>query len=79
MTEQGSCKKWVIISSSLLSWNPSDFVYPPEFDFGIGEEWLPKYPVARMSTCTSINVLNHNESSNDDDAQFWQSIEAIYN
>ena len=66
----------VIISLSLLSWNPSDFVYHPELDLGIREEWLPKHPVAtRVST--SIDVLNQDDSSNDDDAQFWQSIQAI--
>ena len=75
MTEQGSRKERVIVSPSLLSWNPSDYVYHPEFDLGIGEEWLPKHPVARVST--SIDVLNQDESSNDDDAQFWQSIGAI--
>ena len=77
MTEQGSHKERVIVSSSLLSWNPSDFVYHPEFDLGIGDEWLPKHPVARVST--SIGVLNQDDSSKDDDAQFWQSIGAIEN
>ena len=57
MTEQGLRKERVIIRSSLLSWNPSDFVHHPELDLGIGEEWLPKHPVAtRVST--SIDVLN---------------------
>ena len=65
MTEQESCKEQVIISPSLLSWNPSDFVYHPEFDLGIGEEW---HSVARVST--SIDVLNQDDPSNDDDAQF---------
>ena len=39
--------------------NPSDFVYRPEFDLGIGEVWLPKLPVARVST--SMDVLNHDD------------------
>ena len=37
----------VIVSSSLLRWNPSDLVYHPKFDLGIGEEWLPLFRVAR--------------------------------
>ena len=49
-------KEMVIVSPSLLRWNLSDLVYHPKFDLGIGEEWLPKHPVARVST--SINVLN---------------------
>ena len=79
MKEQGSCKEQVIVSPSLLSWNPSEnpsyFVYHPEFYLGIGEEWLPKHPVARVSI--SIDVLNQDDSSNDDDAQLWQSFGAI--
>ena len=72
MTEQGSHKERVIVSPSLLSWNPSDFVYHPDFNLGIREEWLSKHPVVS----TSINVLNQDKSSNNDDAQFWQSIGA---
>ena len=75
MTEQGSSKEWVIVSPILLSWNLSDYVYHPEFNLGIREEWLPNHPVARVST--SIDVLNQDESSNNDDAQFWQCIRAI--
>ena len=40
-------KEMVIISLSLLHWNLSDLVYHPKFNLGIGEEWLPKHPVAR--------------------------------
>ena len=50
----------VIISPSLLIWDPSKYVYNPAFDLGIGEEWLPTHPLA----------------SEDDiyDTEFWQSI-----
>ena len=65
----------VIVSPNLLSWNPSDFVCHSEFDLGVGEEWLPKHLVARVST--SVDVLSQDDSTNDDDAQFWQSIGAI--
>ena len=78
MTEQDKTsthKQPVIVSPSLLRWIPSDFVYHSEFDLGIGEEWLPKHPIARMST--SIDALNQDDSTNDDDAEFWQSIGAI--
>ena len=78
MTEQDKTstrRELVIVSPSLLRWNPSDFLYHPEFDLGIGEEWLPKHPIARMST--SIDALNQDDSTNDDDAEFWQSIGAI--
>ena len=61
MTEQGSRKERIIVGPSLLSWNQSDFVYHPEFDLGIGEGWLPKHPVARVSG--SIDVLNQDDSS----------------
>ena len=37
MTEQ------VIVSPSLLKWDPSEFVYDPNFDLVIGKEWLSKY------------------------------------
>ena len=50
----------VIISPSLLCWDPSKYVYHPAFDLGIGEEWLPKHPLAGDD---DIN-----------DAEFWQSI-----
>ena len=42
-------KELVIFSPSLLRWNPSDSVHRPEFDLGIGVEWLLKHPVARVS------------------------------
>ena len=79
MTEQDKTsphKKLVIISPSLLQWNPSNYVYHPEFDIGIGKEWLPiaKHPIAREST--SINVLNQDNLTNDDDDEFWESIGA---
>ena len=38
-------------------------MYHPAFDLGIGEEWLPKHPLAG--------------DDNADDAEFWQSIGAI--
>ena len=74
-------KELVIISQSLLRWNLNDFVYHPEFDLGIREEWLLNHPVARVGT--SINVLNqdnsanNDDSTNGDDAEFWQSVKAI--
>ena len=49
-----------------------DFVCHPEFNLRIGEEWLPKHPVARVST--SIDVLNQDDLTNDDDAEFRQRI-----
>ena len=36
----------VIISSSLLCWDPSKYVFHLTFDLGIGEEWLPKHLLA---------------------------------
>ena len=78
MTEQDkttTSKESIIASRSFLRWNPSDFVYHPEFDLGMGEEWLPKHPITRMST--SIDVLNQDYSTNNDDAEFWQSIGVI--
>ena len=45
--------KRVIVSPSLLKWDPSKFVYDPNFDLGIGEEWLPKYPVTVASYTSS--------------------------
>ena len=46
MTEQDKTsthKELVIVNASSLHWYPSDFVYYPEFDLGIEEEWLPMY------------------------------------
>ena len=43
MTEQDKTsthKKLVIISLNVLQWNPNNYVYHPEFDLGIGEEWF---------------------------------------
>ena len=70
-------KEMVIVSPSLLRWNQSDLhlVYHPKFDLGIGKEWLSEHPVARIST--SIDVLNQDNLTNDDDAEFWQSIGGI--
>ena len=56
-------KDRVIVSPSLLCWDPRKYVYHPAFDLGIGEEWLPKHPLAG--------------DDNADDAEFWQSIGAI--
>ena len=78
MTEQDKTstrEELVIVSPSLLCWNLNDFIYHPEFDLGIREEWLPKHPIARMSN--SINALNQDDSTNDDDTEFWQNIGAI--
>lgn len=78
MTEQDKTstrEELVIVSPSLLCWNLNDFIYHPEFDLGIREEWLPKHPIAIMSN--SINAPNQEDSTNDDDAEFWQNIGAI--
>jgi len=37
-------KKSVVVSSSLIKFDPSTYVYNSRFDLGIGEEGLPKYP-----------------------------------
>lgn len=55
-------KDQVIVSPSLLCWDPRKYAYHPAFVLGVGEEWLPKHPLA---------------SDDDDDAEFWQSIGAI--
>ena len=71
ITEQDKsiCKELVIVSPSSLHWNLSDFIYHPEFNLEIVEEWLPRHSVARVST--SIDVLNQHDLTNDDDAEFW--------
>ena len=46
MTEKKADRDKVIVSPSLLCWDPSKYVYYPAFDLGIGEEWLPKHPLA---------------------------------
>ena len=48
-------KERIIVSPSLLTWNPSKFVYSPDFDLGIGEEWLPKHLVI-ISTLRSAST-----------------------
>ena len=58
----------------MLRWNLIDLVGILSFDLGIGEEWLPKYPDARVST--SVNILNQGDLTNDDDAEFRQRIGA---
>ena len=50
-------------------------IYHPEFNLEIVEEWLPRHSVARVSI--SIDVLNQDDLTTDDDAEFWQSIGAI--
>ena len=79
MTEQDKtrdCKEIVIVSPSLIQRNPgSDFVYYPEFDLGIREEWLPKHPVTRVNTASDIVIQG--DSTKDDDAEFWHSLGAI--
>ena len=56
----------------MLAQVPSDFVYHPEFDLGIGKKWLPKDPVVRVST--PIHLLNQSDSTNEDDTEFWESL-----
>ena len=51
----------------MLRWNLSDLVYQPKFNLGIGEEWLPKYPVF---------VLNQDNFTNDNDAELRHRIGA---
>ena len=43
----------IVVSPSILSWNPHDYVYNPDFDLGIKEEWLPKYPVVSATVIES--------------------------
>ena len=52
----------------MLRWNLSELVYHPEFNLGIGEEWLPKHP---------IFVLNQDNLTNDNDAELRHRIGAI--
>ena len=79
MTEQDKTrdrKEIVIVSPSLIRRNPgNDFVYYPEFNLGIREEWLPKHPVTRVNTASDIVIQG--DSTNDDDAEFWQNLGAI--
>ena len=55
-------KDLIIVSPSLLCWDPRKYVYHPAFDLGIGDEWLPKQPLVG--------------DDNADDAEFWQSFGA---
>ena len=43
----------IVVSPSILSWNPHDYVYNPDFDLGIREKWLPKYPVVSATVIES--------------------------
>ena len=72
--------EWVIVSPSLLKWDP--LVYDPNFDLGIGKEWLPKYPVTVVSYTSSATVSHVDQSedqtlTDDDEVEFWQSFGAI--
>ena len=53
----------MLLSALLIHINVYYLWYHPAFDLGIGEEWLPKHPLAG--------------DDNADDAEFWQSIGAI--
>ena len=59
-----------------LCWNTSEsLVYNPDFDLNIWweKEWLPKYPLAAVST----NVVPiGDQSSIDDETKFWQNTDA---
>ena len=60
-------KEQIIVSSSMIKFNVNEYVYNPQFDLGIGEEWLPKYPVmASQANVTSLLQDNSNE--------FWSTI-----
>ena len=70
-------KKRVVVSPSLIKFNPSTYVYNPRFDLGIGEEWLPKHPVIKPAEVSqaanaSIGMQYHN-----DDDTFWCSFGAM--
>ena len=33
----------IIFSPSLLKWNPSKYVFNPDFDLGLGDEWTVRF------------------------------------
>ena len=67
-------KKRVVVSPSLIKFNPSTYVYNPRFDLGIGEEWLPKHPVIKpVQGCQAANASIGMQYDNDDDT-FWCSF-----
>ena len=52
-----------IVSPGLLKWNPSEYLYNPDFDLGI-EDWLPKHPVAReIAGKTKCDTRSETEQS----------------
>ena len=32
--------------ASLLKWNPSEYVFNPDFDLGLGDEWTVRFPLS---------------------------------
>ena len=36
----------VIVSPRLLKWNPSEYVFNPDFDLGLGDEWTVRFPLS---------------------------------
>jgi len=40
----------VVVSPSLINFDACTYLYNPQFDLGIGEEWLPKYPPYEENT-----------------------------
>ena len=33
----------IVVSPSLLKWNPSEYVFNPDFDLGLGDEWTVRF------------------------------------
>ena len=60
--------------------DPSTYVYNPQFDLGIEEEWLPKYPVIKPRTATqptSAILWMWHDGDNDDNDEFQSSFGAM--
>ena len=35
-----------VVSPSLLKWNSSEYVFNPDFDLGLGDEWTVRFPLS---------------------------------
>lgn len=47
-------KDRVAVIPSLVKFDPCTCIYNPQFDLGIGEEWLPKQPVIKSPMVTQL-------------------------
>ena len=65
----------MVVSLSRIKFDPNTYVYSPRCDLGIGEEWLPKFPVIKPQMAIQPTWMRYD--GDDDNDEFQCSFGAI--